>query len=153
MKPATHKQSGRYQPLAPPVGATPDGLAAYLLRELQRIAAVLDTPEFTQVHYGVEVDNNATGATLTIDWRAGQKQRVDMSADCTFTFVAPDGVCNLMLRLVQDGTGGRDPTFPSSVKWQGGTVPTWVTTANAVNVIAMYFDGTNYHATASLDSK
>ena len=143
----------RYVPEAPPRGATSDQLAEYMLRELQRVAATLDHPEATQIHYGREVDNNATGSTLTIDWRRGQKQRVDMTSDCTFTFNPPEGVCNLMLRLVQDGTGGRDPTFPSTVKWQGGTVPIWVTTANAVNVIAMYFDGTNYHATASLDSK
>ena len=143
----------RYVPEAPPRGGTTELLAEYMLRELQRVAATLDHPEATQIHYGREVDNNATGSTLTIDWRRGQKQRVDMTSDCTFTFNAPEGVCNLMLRLVQDGTGGRDPTFPSTVKWQGGTVPTWVTTTNAVNVIAMYFDGTNYHATASLDSK
>jgi len=143
----------RYVPEAPPRGGTTELLAEYMLRELQRVAATLDHPEATQIHYGREVDNNATGSTLTIDWRRGQKQRVDMTSDCTFTFSAPEGVCNLMLRLVQDGTGGRDPTFPSTVKWQGGTVPTWVTTANAVNVIAMYYDGTNYHSTASVDSK
>jgi hypothetical protein len=143
----------RYVPEAPPRGATSDQLAEYMLRELQRVAATLDHPEATQIHYGREVDNNATGSTLTIDWRRGQKQRVDMTSDCTFTFNAPEGACNLMLRLVQDGTGGRDPTFPSTVKWQGGTAPTWVTTTNAVNVIAMYFDGTNYHSTASVDSK
>ncbi len=151
MKPATHKQGGRYVPQAPPSGATTDALAAYLLRELQRVAAVLVTPEFTQVHYGVEVDNNAAGATLTINWKAGQKQRVDMSAACTFTFAPPDGVCNLMLKLAY--TGNYAPTFPSTVKWQGGTAPTWTKTNGAVDVIAMYFDGTSYHATASLDSK
>lgn len=123
------------------------------MSEFQRIQRLLDEVEATTVNYGAEFRNVTAGTTLTVDWKRGQKQRVEMGHDCTFTFAPPLGVCNLMLRLVQDGTGGRDPTFPSTVKWQGGTVPTWVTTANAVNVIAMYYDGTNYHATASLDSK
>jgi hypothetical protein len=37
--------------------------------------------------------------------------------------------------------------------WQGGTEPTWSAANGKIDVIAMYFDGTNYHATASLDSK
>ena len=143
----------RYQPEAPPLSA--GELGEYLLREFQRIAATLDHPQATQINYGKEVANAATGTALTINWKAGQKQRVVLSngSSCTLTFAAPEGVCNLMLRLVQDGTGSRAFTFPTSVKWQGGTTPTWSTAANAVDVVAMYYDGTSYHATASLDSK
>jgi hypothetical protein len=143
----------RYQPEAPPLSA--GDLGQYLLREFQRIAATLDHPQATQINYGVEVVNAATSTALAINWKAGQKQRVDLSnsSSCALTFAAPEGVCNLMLRLVQDGTGSRAFTFPSTVKWQGGTTPTWSTAASAVDVVAMYYDGTNYHATASLDSK
>jgi hypothetical protein len=145
--------SNKYTPLPPPKGDDLQACVRWMVGELRRISSALEAHEATTINYGKEVRNIASSSTLAIDWRAGQKQRVEMSADCTFTFGAPEGVCNLMLRLVQDGTGGRDPTFPSSVKWQDGTAPTWATTANAVNVIAMYYDGTNYHATASLDSK
>jgi hypothetical protein len=139
----------RYQPESPPLSS--GELGEYLLREFQRIAQTLDHPQATQINYGREVDNNATGSALTINWKAGQKQRVDMSAACTFTFAPPEGVCNLMLKLAY--AGDYAPTFPSTVKWQGGTVPTWTKANGAVDVIAMYFDGTNYHATASLNSK
>lgn len=145
--------SRKYVPLPSPLAGDTAQLGRWAYDEFKRIRALLEELEAVTVNYGAEVRNVTAGSTLTIDWKAGQKQRVEMGHDCTFTFVKPLGVCNLMLRLVQDGTGGRDPTFPSSVKWQGGTTPTWVTTANAVNVLAMYFDGTNYHATASLDSK
>jgi hypothetical protein len=141
----------RYTPEPPPLGS--GELGEYLLRELQRIAATLDHPEATQLHYGKEVANTASGATLTINWKAGQKQRVDLGAAATqLIFSPPDGVCNLMLRLVQDGAGSRVFTFPASVCWQGGTTPTWSTGANDMDVVAMYFDGSRYHATASLNS-
>jgi len=46
--------------------------------------------------------------------------------------------------MVQDGTGGRTVTWPATVKWAGGVQPTWVTTANAINVATFFYDGTNY---------
>jgi hypothetical protein len=145
--------TNKYSPSPPPLGDSAADLGRWAHNELRKLQSAIEALEATTVNYGKEVRNVTAGTTLTINWKAGQKQRVEMGHDCTFTFAPPAGVCNLMLRLVQDGTGGRDPTFPSTVKWQGGTVPTWVTTTTAVNVIAMYFDGTNYHATASLDSK
>lgn len=119
----------------------------YLQRELNKLAQLLDHPEATTVNYGNEVKNTGT----QIDWKAGQKQRAELSSNTTFTFAPPEGVCNLMFRLVY--LGAYTPTFPSTVKWQGGTVPTWTATNNTTDVVAMYYDGTNYHATASLDSK
>jgi hypothetical protein len=145
--------SGKYSPLPAPQGQDIRAIVRWMEGELARLRGSLDAVETTTVNYGKEVQNVASGATLTVDWKAGQKQRVELGANCTLTFAEPLGVCNLMLRLVQDGTGGRATTFPSSVKWAGGAAPTWVTTTNAVTVLAMYYDGTNYHATASVDSK
>ena len=147
------RTSTKYAPLPPPQGEIVPQIVKWMWEELRRVQLALDNIEAVTVNYGKEVVNVTAGTTLTVDWKQGQKQRVEMGHDCTFTFAPPAGVCNLMLRLVQDGTGGRDPTLPASVKWQGGTDPTWVTTANSVTVMAMYFDGTDYHATASLDSK
>ena len=123
----------------------------YLVRELEKISNTFDHPEATQINYGKEVYNNASTTATEINWKAGQKQRAELSSNTTFTFVDPEGVCNVMFRLVY--SGAYTPTFPSNVKWQGGTEPTWTATNNTTDVIAMYFDGTNYHATASLDSQ
>jgi len=48
--------------------------------------------------------------------------------------------------MIQDATGGRTVTWPATVKWSGGAQPTWVTTANAINIANFYYDGTNYWA-------
>lgn len=106
-----------------------------------------------QAIYDEEYDNGNSGTAQTIDWRRGNKQLSTLTGNATFTFIDPDGPCNLMFRLLQDGTGSRTASWPSAVKWAGGTAPTLTTTASAMDIIAFYFDGTNYHGTASLDSK
>ena len=72
----------------------------------------------------------ATGdGTTTIDWTKGNKFKFTFgAANETFTFTAPSKPCSLQLILVQDGTGNRTATFPSSVKWSGGSAPTLSTT-------------------------
>ena len=69
----------------------------------------------------------------------------------TFTFTATTNPCNILLMLVQDGTGSRTATWPATVKWPGGTAPTLTTAANAIDIIGFYFDGTNYFGVDSLD--
>ena len=90
--------------------------------------------------------------TTTIDWRLGNKFKFTFGAQNeTFTFTAPTNPCNILLMLVQDGTGSRTATWPASVKWPGGTAPTLTTTANAIDIIAFYYDGTNYYGESSLN--
>jgi len=48
----------------------------------------------------------------------------------------------LTLVLIQDATGSRVPSFPASVKWDGGTIPTWGTVAGDEDVVTMFtYDG------------
>ncbi len=96
----------------------------------------------------------ATGdGTTTIDWRNGNKFNFQFGAfNETFSFTAPTKPCNLMLKLVQDSVGSRTATWPATVKWPGGSAPTLTTTATTgTDIIGLYFDGTNYFSTASLD--
>jgi len=47
--------------------------------------------------------------------------------------------------IVQDGTGSRTVTWPSNVKWSGGTAPTLTTTANKRDIFQFVWDGSNYY--------
>ena len=96
---------------------------------------------------------SATGdGTTTIDWKLGNKFYFTFGAQAdTFAFTAPSNPCNLILILKQDGTGSRIPTFPASVLWSGGSMPTFTTGANAVDIVAFYYDGTNYFGVETLD--
>lgn len=92
-----------------------------------------------------------TGAQ-TINYNTGNKQQFTFGAgNVTFTFTDPPEACSLVLKIIQDGVGSRTATWPASVKWPGGTAPTLSTGANAVDVIAFFFDGTSYYGTTSLN--
>lgn len=101
--------------------------------------------------YFTETDNGNSGAADTIDWGTSNKQKSTLTGNCTFTFTAPPGPCNLVLKLVQDGTGSRTVTWPASVKWPAGAAPTLTTTASRADVITFYYDGTVYYGASSLN--
>jgi len=99
-----------------------------------------------------ENDHGTVSSTpYEIDWDLSQKHKITLGANITFTFQTWQGPGNFVLRLVQDGTGSRTVTWPASVKWPGGTAPTLSTAAGAVDIISLYYDGTNYFGVASLD--
>jgi len=99
-----------------------------------------------------EYDNGNSGTSKAIDWKLSNHQKVTMNGNCTFTFTAPTKACMLSLRCINDSTAGRTKTFPS-MKLAGGTAITYTTTANAVDILSLYFDGTSYHSQAMLDTK
>ncbi len=103
------------------------------------------------VYYDEIYDNGNSGTSKEIDWNNGNRQRVTMTGNCTFTFVDPPGPCNLMLIAQQDGTGGRTAAWPASVKWVGALTPTLSTGVSDLDVIGLFFDGTNYYSTISKD--
>lgn len=74
--------------------------------------------------------HSTMGSTETIDLADGNYHYGTLNADCTFTFSGSTTgkLCSFILELIEDGTGGWDPTWPGSVVWIGDT-PTHDTTA------------------------
>jgi hypothetical protein len=91
-----------------------------------------------------EIDDGNSSTADTIDWGAGNNHRSTLTGNCTYTFTAPAGVGYLSLKLIQDGTGSRTATWPAAVKWPGNTAPTLTTTANRIDIVTFYYDGTSY---------
>lgn len=116
------------------------------IASIQNIKTVAETITFTS-----EYDNGNSGTADTINWGNSQKQKSTLTGNCTYTFTAPDGPGNFMLKVIQDGTGSRTVTWPATVKWPAGTAPTLSTAASAVDLIAFYYDGTNYYGQAGLN--
>jgi len=95
--------------------------------------------------YGVEYDNGDSGATETIDFAAnGNYQMSTLTDNVTFTLTAPTGPAHLTLRMIQDAGGTNTVAWPGTVKWAGGTEPTWDTTGDRENYAFFYWNGTNY---------
>ncbi len=95
-----------------------------------------------------EFDTGNSGTTKTIDFSLHRLNKSTLTGNVTYTFTAPTRANNVVLHLLEDGTGGRTITLPASVKFTGGTTPTFTTTANAHNVLACYTDATNYYCSA-----
>lgn len=114
---------------------------------------ILQASKFKIENSAVFQQQNFTGnGNTVINWNAGNKIFFTFGAQNeTFTFENPVSACNLILVLKQDSIGNRTITWPSSVKWPAGTAPTLSTGANAIDIIAFYFDGTNYYGNSSLN--
>jgi len=97
--------------------------------------------------FATEVANTvASGGTATIDWREGNKQKLTVSENVTVSFTDPSNPCSLILRIIQSGAGNTT-ALPAGIKWAGGVAPTLSNGDGEVDIVSLYFDGTNYWGT------
>lgn len=94
------------------------------------------------------VDKGNVTGTTTITWSAGNVQKATLTGNTTISFSSPANFQSLMLILVQDSTGSRTVTWPSSIRWLNGTgatdsttdKPVLTTTGDKFDVIYFYYD-------------
>ena len=92
---------------------------------------------------GNEYDAWTSGTTKTIDLNNWTAQKLSMTGNCTFTLNNPTVGQTYVLKLTQDVTGSKTATRPASVK-----KPSWTTlstTASAIDIATLYYDGTNFY--------
>jgi hypothetical protein len=86
------------------------------------------------------LDHGPIGATETIDGADGSWHSITLDVNATLTFTGFPATVDgdpvawlLVLKVVQDSSGGNSITWPASVVWiDPGTAPTLDTTANSV---------------------
>ena len=91
----------------------------------------------------------SSGSSQTINFEDANVHRIVLTANCNFTFNNPIAGFSYLLILVQDGSGSKTVTWPT-IRWRGGTPPTLSAGANAIDLVSIIWDGTNYYGTASL---
>lgn len=84
------------------------------------------------------------GATVAIDWQNGVNQAVTIAGNRTLTFSNPVAGATYCVKVTQDSSGSRLLTFPSTVKWAGGSAPTLTTTASRTDFLYFVYDGSAY---------
>jgi hypothetical protein len=83
-------------------------------------------------------------ATITPDVANGTVQKVTLTGNVTFSaFANPVTGQSLTLIITQDATGSR--LLTSTMKFSGAS-KTLSTAANSVDIITVFYDGTNYYA-------
>lgn len=83
-----------------------------------------------------------TGTAYTVANTAGSILNLTLTGNCVFTYPTPASGGQFTLMLAQDATGGRTVTWPTSVRWPGGTAPTITGTAARTDVVSFISDGT-----------
>lgn len=94
--------------------------------------------------------NGNSGATKTIDWSNGLFQTLTLTANCVLTFTNGVAGRTYVLELLQDSTGSRTVTWPTSVAWPSSSNPVLTTAARLTDEFTFYMDGTYYAGVTSL---
>ena len=93
-------------------------------------------------------DNGNSGATPTITWSNGDRQKITVNAGTTISFAGALAGQVLVLYVVENSTGNFSISMPS-MKWSGGVAGIPTTTLNAINIYTIFYDGANYCAQLS----
>jgi hypothetical protein len=85
-------------------------------------------------------------ATTTLDFSYSNIHSLTLSsATTTLSFSNPVAGQSLIIRLGQDGTGGRIVVFPSTIYWAGGTAPTLTSTASKTDCFGFLCTASGYY--------
>jgi hypothetical protein len=87
----------------------------------------------------------------TINWPSGNHVLLTKNflLDTTLEFTDPLGPTRLTLTIIHNGPGS--VTFPNTIKWASGAVPTPSITQGSHDIFRFYFDGTTYYGTGAID--
>jgi len=95
----------------------------------------------TTAVYDAVYDNGNSGASKTIDWRNGNKQKITTTANCTLTFTAPGGAGSLQLIIRHENSAtAYEYTYPANVNWAGHLKYVTKNTAYAKDIISFLYD-------------
>lgn len=103
------------------------------------------------VSTGVTQSVTASGAATTVDFSSGDIVTLTLNASTTLTLSNPITGLFYFIKAVQDANGSRTITWPGTVKWSGGSAPILTTTASKTDIITLWWDGTNYFGTSTLN--
>jgi hypothetical protein len=105
---------------------------------------------FIQEEHRVGVVNEVD----TIDWDLRNVFTMVLDDTCEITFLTPTYPCHLTLRIEHDNTATNYPvTFSNPIRWEDGIPYVPSSSANAIDIISIYFDDTYYYATYGNDYK
>ena len=80
---------------------------------------------------------SSSGGTSTFNLQLGDSFTTTLTENTTFAFSNPPsgtGLGAFIIKVKQDGTGGRTLAFPGTVDWAGGSAPDVSTGANDVDI-------------------
>ncbi len=89
------------------------------------------------------------GTTQTINLNNGNQQVLDLSGasgNVTLTLSNPLPGATYVLKVKQHASSAKNVVWPGTVIWSSGEAPEITTSANAIDIFSLWYDGTNYYA-------
>ena len=100
----------------------------------------------------IRYNNGSTGGSVTIDWNNGNVQAITLTSSITsLTLNNPVAGGRYLLEIKQGGSGSYTVAWPGAVKWPSSSAPTLTTVVGQSDIITVYYNGTNYAASSSLN--
>jgi len=86
----------------------------------------------------------SSAANVEVDWSDGTRAEIEAEEDITFTFVGTPEMEKLILKIIQDGTGGWVMTLPANVRYGTEiTAATVSTDAGSISYLGFLYDAGN----------
>jgi hypothetical protein len=105
--------------------------------------STISAPNFSSTYQ----DFGSTGGAISWNMQSGSTAGIRLTSNGTITISNVTAGMYGLIRVTQDGTGGRTLTLPSGSRVinSGGSATVVLTqTANAVDILTFFYDGTNY---------
>ena len=89
--------------------------------------------------------------TPTFDLALGNTQQMTLGAAITSITLSNPVVGGKYALLLKYGGAHAVAGWPATVNWRGGSAPTFTSAADKMDIVVLYWDGSNYYADAILD--
>jgi hypothetical protein len=97
--------------------------------------------------YSEKIESLTSSSTITVDTTGAPFFTVTLATNTQFVLTGMIAGQTVQIKITQDGTGSHTASFgtadSTAVKFAGGT-PTLSTAANAIDVVSVFYDGTDY---------
>lgn len=137
----------RYAVQVTTIGAT-SSAEAFAIENDKTVVTVGNLKIGGQAYQTDTPTNTPSGTTQTIDWDSANAQILTLASatgNVTLTLNNGRSGASYVLKVIQHASSAKNIVWPAAVKWPGGTAPTISVGASAVDVITLWFDGTNYY--------
>lgn len=125
--------------LTSPASSNPTDIGTSTSPILQGSASAANFPQVKGLK-----DLSTVGATETVSWTNGDRQKMTLDENLTITFSNATAGQTITLLMLQDGSGTNTITFADTIVWADATTPTWGTTADKWNVAVITYTGAEY---------
>lgn len=100
--------------------------------------------------YKEKINSLTSSASIAVDTDTASVHTVTLAHNATFTLSNMDAGQSVSIIITQDGNGNRTGTF-TSVKFPAGVVTSLSTGAGDIDIVNIFYDGTNYYGSILRD--